>query len=231
MPTHPRARYLATVLTVCACMALPATSQARSRRAKSGVKKLAMERFSANPRDVKVIGTAEASGLGAAALVRVESIGAPACYLLHLDGTVRTATRVTQTLRLPVCAVYEKHARLGRLKAVKLTTRRSAFLVYLDSKRADIPAQGTESRRLWGIYAKQGEELAAVFERTSTSFESKKNKAVNQTEVCKAPDFVVGDEPTSLSVKCVNAAMHGPTMDRRESTVHYRWQDGRFVLR
>ncbi len=210
-------------------LTLPTTkAEARSKR---GVKKLAMKEFDAGSRDVSVMDTAKGSDRGGAALVRLTTSDVASCRLLILDKAPRKAKAIVKSLRMPVCPAYDKHARDGKLERVPFTTSRSAWRVRVGSKRVDALAKGVETRQFWGLYADIGRGTTPVFERTATSFESKANKAINQTEVCEAPVFPVGHEPTTLTVQCIARSMLGQAMTRKNVTHHYKWQHGRFSLR
>jgi hypothetical protein len=93
----------------------------------------------------------------------------------------------------------------------------------------DALAKGVETRRFWGIYASGGgDSVHAVFERTSTSFHSQANKAINQAEVCEAPVIASGDAPSTLSIACDTEAMLGHSLKKKHSTFNYVWQGNRF---
>ena len=216
---------LCAAFTLTAVAVTPNTADARGSRK---LKKLAMKRFHVDSGEVSIVRKAPAKGMGSAAIARVERSEAPTCYLMVLDSS---ASKVKTTVRLPVCPAYGKHSRSAKLKAVPLTSHKQAWRVYLASKRVDMPARGGETRRLWGLYADMGTGTKKVFARTSTSFTSKVNKAVNQTEVCEAPQFPVGDEPTTLRLSCKTSAMLGITMDTRRTTLNYKWADGAFRRR
>ena len=203
-------------------------------RVKRGAKHVAMEKFNAGPRELSVVATAQGPGKGnpeSAALVRVQTADVAVCHLLILDAAAKVATKVLHSVRLPVCATYDKDARSGRLKRVALTTSRSAYLVSVYSKRMDSFAKGVETRRFWGLYADVGGGTKAVFERTSTSFTSHEDKNINQAEECKAPAYAVEDEPTLLTISCQIQTMLNGLPDRTHSEFQYRWQGGRFELR
>ncbi len=219
---------LATLLGLTLVLAATAP-EARARGAR-GVKKLAMKRFDCGAREVKVLGTAKAPGKGGAALVRLQNSDVPVCQLLILDGPPRRAKSVVRAVRLPVCAAYDKEARQAKLDVVPFTSRVSAYRVSVFSKRMDAIAKGVEKRRFWGLYADMGTGVGAVFERTSTSFKSQVNKAINQSEVCEAPTFSVADKPTKLSVQCVSETMLGGAATRKRTTVNYTWSGTRFSL-
>lgn len=200
--------------------------QARPAR---GPKQLAMKQFDVSAREVTVVATAKADGRGGAALVRLQNVDVPTCHLLVFDVPPNAATQVAASARLPVCAAYDKDVRSGKLERVALTSSRSAWRVSVLSRRVDAMAKGVETRRLWALYADVGAGLTPIFERTSTSFDSKADKAINQAEVCDAPVFAVDDEPTSLTVQCDVDSMVGRYMRRKRSTFNYLWQGGRFV--
>ncbi len=200
-------------------------------RSKRGVKRLAMKRFDVGSRDVSVIATARSGTKGGAAIVRLKNADVPVCYLLLLDAAPRKAKAVKKAFRTGVCAAYDKHARSARLKSVALTTRRNAWRVFVLSKRVDALAKGQETRRLWALYSDDGAAAKTLFERTSTAFESKSNRAFNQAEVCEAPSFPVADTPTTLVMNCDSAStLEGRTTTKR-NTFKYAWSTGRFVLR
>lgn len=203
-------------------------------RAKRGAKHVAMQKFNASPREVSVVATAKGPGKGnpeSAALVRVQTSDVAVCHLLILDGPAKAATKALHSVRLPVCAAYDKDARASRLVRIPLTTSRSAYRVSVYSKRMDSFAKGVETRRLWGLYASEGGRVQAVFERTSTSFASHEDKNINQSEECRAPTFAVEDEPSLLTISCEVQTMLNGLPDRTHSEFKYRWQGGRFQAR
>ncbi len=209
----------------------PMTAHARSKR---GVKKLAMKRFDVSSSDVSVIATAKgalrSSKIGAA-IVRLKHEAVPVCRLLILDGAPRSAKNVVKDIRLPVCAAYDKDARKASLRRVDFTTRKGAFLANLFSKRMDAIARGVETRRFWGLYADDRSGAKTVFERTSTSFKSQVNKAIDQTETCEPPSFSVSDKPSTLTIDCKTQTTLAGALNTKRSSFRYQWKHGRFARR
>jgi hypothetical protein len=214
------------LLSTAAVAATVPPSSATARGRDGGIKALAAAKLGIDARDVSVLATAEDNGKGAA-LVRVHS-DVPRCHLLTFDGRPKAATAVEATVRLPVCAVYDKDARGAKLERVKLTSRQGAWRAYTDSKRMDALAKGVETRRFWGLYASGSAGFGAVFERTSTSFKSQANKAINQAEVCEAPALALGDSPSTLTITCDTEAMLGAALKKKRTTFAYRWSGSRF---
>ncbi len=219
--THAPLLLAAVALTT---MLAPNVGHARSKR---GVKKAAMKRFSASSREVSVIATAKASS-GGAAIVRLQNSDVPTCYLLVLNAPPKRATKIVKAFRTRVCAAYDKHARAAKLRHVPLTTRLSAWRVFVLSKRVDALAKGQETSRFWALYSDAGAASKSLFERTSTSFESKTNSAYNQAEVCQPPAFPVGDEPTTLTMTCDSESMLQGIVTRKRNVFQYAWKGGRF---
>ncbi|MEY3014999.1 MAG: hypothetical protein RIT45_3734 [Pseudomonadota bacterium] len=197
-------------------------------RGKGGAKALAMAHFSAGPREVAIIASATADGAGAVVVRLARDV--PVCHLLVLDAAPGRATEVKAAARLDVCAVYDKDAKSARLARVPLTSRHGAWRVFTESKRMDAMAKGVETRRLWALYSDRGGSLDNVFRRVSTSFQSKANRAVNSAERCDAPEFAVGDEPTTLQIGCETEAMLGDSLKKQRTTFRYTWSGSRFDL-
>ncbi|HAN30687.1 MAG TPA: hypothetical protein DCQ06_03735 [Myxococcales bacterium] len=195
-------------------------------RGARGAKKLAMKRFDASSREVKVI----ASHRSGAALVRLQTGDVPVCHLMKLNTSPARATSVLNSVRLSTCATYDKEARSARLKEVKLTSRTKAYQVFILSKRMDAIAKGVEIRRMWGLYQATKERINRLFERTSTSFKSQVNKAINQSEVCEAPVIAQASTPGPLTLKCLTETMLGGAVKRKTNTYRYIWSEERYML-
>ncbi|MCO4761553.1 MAG: hypothetical protein KC502_08625 [Myxococcales bacterium] len=210
-------------LAICA----PHSAEARPKR---GAKRLAMAHFSVDSREVNVVASAKPVAKEGAVVVRLQHTDVPVCHLLIVNGSARKATKIMRAVRLPVCAAYRKEAKASRLSRVQLTNTRHAYRVQLLSKRMDAIAKGVEYRRFWGLYADMGTGMRAVFERTSTSFKSQVNKAINQAETCEAPAIVLGAKPTTLTIACNSESMLGGGLKKTRTTVRYHWSAGRFSL-
>lgn len=219
-----------TTLTIVCSLSIGLFSTAAQARGKRGVKGLAMKHFSVGAREVSVIASTKSSGKGGAAIVRLQHTDVPVCQLLVLNAAPRKATSIVKAIRLRVCAAYGKEAKKARLTEVQLTNGRRAYRTNVLSRRMDAIAKGVETLRFWGIFADMGTGFRAVFERTSTSFKSQKNKAVNQAEECRPPAFPVGATPTTLTIACTSVRMLGGAATRKTSTVKYHWEAGRFLL-
>lgn len=225
MNTWKRTCTLFAAVAVAGLVLAPVSAEAKRKR---GVKRLAMKRFDVGSREVSVIATAKDGNRGAA-LVRLKHMDVPVCQLLILDAPARSAHNIVNAVRLPVCAAYDKEAHSVGLKRIQITTDRGGYQVNVLSKRMDAIAKGVEIRRLWGIYADFGSGMTAVFERTSTSFESRVNDAINQSEVCEAPTFTVDDRPGNLSISCVTKTTLDGHVHKQRSTFNYRWDMRRFA--
>jgi hypothetical protein len=219
------------VVTTLSALAIGLVAAPAHARAKRGVKSLAMKRFNVGSREVAVIASTKSSSKGGAAIVRLQHTDVPVCQLLVLNAAPRKATAIVKTIRLRVCAAYSKEAKKARLDEVQLTNGRRAFRASVLSRRMDAIAKGVETLRFWGLFADMGTGFRAVFERTSTSFKSQVNKAVNQAEECRPPAFPVGTSPTTLTIGCTSVRMLGGAATRKTATVAYHWEAGRFVLR
>lgn len=218
-------------LTVVALAGVTVVTGPAVARTARGVKKLAMARFNVSAREIGIVAKANATSQGDAVVVRLLNTDVPVCQLLILDARAAAATKIVTAIRLPVCAAYTKESRDSRVTRVQLTNGRSAYRVNLNSRRMDAIAKGVETLALWGLYADMGTGFRAVFERTSTSFKSQVNNAVNQAETCSAPTFAVSVSPTTLTIACTTVRMLGGAATRKTATVPYQWQDGRFALR
>jgi len=225
LPMTVHLRAFACALVICLLGAIPAANAGPKR----AIKKLAVRHFSVESRDARVIATASSPDKKRAALVRLQNNDVPVCHLLLISG--KRKLKLDKAIRLSVCAAYDKDARAAKLKRVPLTTHRDAWRVFVLSKRVDAMAKGLETRRFWGLYTNAGSLSSTVFERTSTSFKSKANRAVNQAEICDAPVFSVADAPTTLTMNCKTEAMLGGYIKRNTATFKYGWMGGRFILK
>lgn len=210
-------------MLVATFLVAPTLAEARSAR---GAKRLAMKRFDASSREVKVI----AKHSSGAAVVRLQTADVPVCHLLKLNGSPARATEILGSARLSVCASYDKEARAARLTQVSISERLKAYRVFILSKRMDAIAKGVEIRRMWALYKDSKQSVGKLFERTSTSFKSQVNKAINQSEVCEAPALTVGATPGPLTIKCATETMLGGAVKRKTNSYRYTWSAGMYVL-
>lgn len=197
--------------------------------------KLVAEYLKANPKDVRIL--ASAAGLadeaGGGTLVRVDDGadgGNPVCYLLLLAGRPASPARVDASLKFAVCprADQGKTSLLQRINIGK----RNAWLLRLESARWDTNAKGGESQLYWAIATDMGDGagLRTVFERTSTTFKSKDQPALNQSEVCDAPTVAISaGEPQGASIACKVETMIGTLPKRAEQTFGYMWDGSQFA--
>jgi hypothetical protein len=208
---------------------------AASAKASPALAKLAAEYLKANPKDVRVLvaaaGMAEEPGGGA--LVRVDDGadgGNPICYLLTLAGRPSSPARIDASLKFAVCPRADQ-GKTSRLERMNLG-RRNAWLLRLDSARWDSMAKGGESALYWAIATDMGDGagLRPVFERTSTTFKSKDQAALNQSEICKTPTVAISaGEPQGASIVCDVESMMGTLAKRSEMTFGYMWDGSQFA--
>ncbi|MBM4342040.1 MAG: hypothetical protein FJ100_01490 [Deltaproteobacteria bacterium] len=199
------------------------------------VVRLAAEAFSGNAKDIALLAVANPldreSSEGSAALVRLDDGrdgGLPTCYLLELQGKPYSPGRIAAQQRMSVCpAGAPKGAQLSR---VALSGRHEAWQVRLESARYDSKAGGGETAAFWGLFARQGGDLRSLWERTSTTFKSKGDVALNQSEVCGAPQIVAGSqEPDSVTVVCDTETMAGKLPKRARLTFKSSWAGDRYI--
>jgi hypothetical protein len=196
---------------------------------------LAAPAVRAEARDMTLIATAAPDAKenrnGSAVLVRVDvgkDGGLPACWLLELLGRPATPGKITASFKLSVCpGGPTKGSTLAR---VHLGGKRWAWRARIEAVRADTHAKGLETRVLWALAADLGEGQGTklVLERTSTTFKSQKDPAVNQMEQCQAPEVVQGggDDPNewpALVMACETETMLGTLPKRESATVRYVW--------
>lgn len=222
-------------------MLLATTAQAKgvSAGGKGGpvLTKLVAEQFKVSPKDVKILTSAAPNPEepGGAALVRVDDGtdgGNPVCHLVLLAGRPATPAKIDATLKFSVCPRADQ-GKASVLKRISLG-RRNAWLLKLDSQRYDLMAKGGESQLLWAIATDMGDGagLREVFERLSTTFKSKEQPALNQSEVCQEPKVAISaGEPQGLSITCDLESMLGNLTKRTQSNFGYMWDGSSFAAK
>ncbi len=197
--------------------------------------KLAAEYLKANVKDVRVLITAAplADEAGGGALVRVDDGadgGNPICYLLATAGRPSSPAKIDASYKFAVCprADQGKTTLLSRINL----GRRNGWLLRLEAARWDSMAKGGEAQLYWAIAADLGDGagLRPVFERTSTTFKSKDQPALNQSEVCKTPTVTISaGEPQGASITCDIETMHDHIVKKSQQTFSYMWDGSQFA--
>lgn len=201
------------------------------------VAKLLAEAESANLRDITVIAVAEPlereHTTGSAALVRLDDGrdgGLPNCWLLELAGRPSAPGKIDAKMRLSVCpSGSTKGAQLTR---TPLSKAMEAWQVRLEQIRYDSKGGGSEQSILWGLYGKtQGSsEVQPLWERTSTTFKSRTDPTVNQSEVCQAPQLdASGQEPGPIAILCDTETTLGKLPKRAKQTFRSAWSGNRYI--
>ncbi len=201
------------------------------------VAKLLAEAESANLRDITVIAVAEPlereHSSGSAALVRLDDGrdgGLPNCWLVELAGRSSAPGKIDAKMRLSVCpGGSTKGAQLVR---APLSKAMEAWQVRLEQIRYDSKGGGSEQSILWGLYGKtQGDtEARALWERTSTTFKSRTDPTVNQSEVCQAPQLdATGQEPGPIAIQCDTETTLGKLPKRAKQTFRSVWSGNRYI--
>lgn len=201
------------------------------------VARLLAEAESANLRDITVITVAEPlereHASGSAALVRLDDGrdgGLPNCWLVELAGRPAAPGKIDAKLRLSVCpSGSTKGAQLAR---APLSKSMEVWQVRLEQLRFDSKGGGSEQSILWGLYGKtQGDaEARALWERTSTTFKSRTDPTVNQSEVCQAPQLdASGQEPGPIAIECNTETMLGKLPKRAKQTFRSAWSGNRYL--
>ena len=201
------------------------------------VARLLAEAESANLRDITVIAVAEPlereHASGSAALVRLDDGrdgGLPNCWLVELAGRPSAPGKIDAKMRLSVCpGASTKGAQLLR---APLSRSMEAWQVRLEQLRFDSKGGGSEQSILWGLYGKaQGDsETRALWERTSTTFKSRTDPSVNQSEVCQAPQLdSSSQEPGPIAIECSTETTLGKLPKRAKQTFRSSWSGNRYV--
>ena len=228
-------RFLLTMAMMLVAIPAMAKGAAPSAKASPALTKLAAEFLKAHPKDVRVLAAAApmAEEAGGAALVRVDDGadgGNPICYLLTLAGRPSSPAKIELSLKFAVCPRADQ-GKTTRLERISLG-RRNAWLLRLDAARWDSMAKGGESQLYWAIATDMGDGagLRPVFERTSTTFKSHDQPALNQSEICKAPTVTISaGEPQGASIACDIESMLGTMVKRTQSTFSYMWDGSQFA--
>ncbi len=227
-------RFLLTIAMLL--LTVPALAkEAPAGKAGPALAKMAAEYLKANPKDLRVLATAAPlpEEPGGGALVRIDDGadgGNPICYLLTLAGRPSSPARIEASLRFTVCPRADQ-GKTSRLERISLG-RRNAWLLRLDSARWDAMAKGGEAQLYWAMATDMGDGagLRAVFERTSTTFKSKDQPALNQSEICKAPTVTISaGEPQGANIVCDIEAMHDHLVKKSQQTFSYMWDGSQFA--
>lgn len=199
------------------------------------VARLAAEALGTNAKDIQILAVANPldreNNAGSAALIKVDDGrdgGLANCHLLELAGKPYGPGKIEAQMRTSVCP--QGAAKGVQLARVALSGRHEAWQVRLETARYDSKAQGGETAILWGLYVRDGSSLRGVWERTSTTFKSKADPAMNQAEVCSAPQISQGSQdPDSVTVDCDTETMAGNLPKRRKQSFKSTWQGDRYV--
>ncbi|MSQ81934.1 MAG: hypothetical protein EXR77_03335 [Myxococcales bacterium] len=235
-PAMRRRAPLSAVLTLL--LVVPVSAHAGKKSASASghpVVRLAAQALGGNVRDIALLAVAvpleREKADGSAALVRLDDGrdgGLPTCYLLELAGKPYGPNKIEAQQRMSVCpAGPPKGAQLSR---VAISGRHEAWQVRLESARYDTKAQGGEMAVFWGLLVRSGSEIKSLWERTSTTFKSKTDVALNQAEVCTPPQITVGgQEPDLVTVHCDSETMAGKLPKRAKLTFKSSWAGDRFL--
>lgn len=235
--SKPRFAALALCVTV-GSLSLPVDAAGKKSSGGGGghpIVRLAAETFSGSTKDIALLAVANPldreSSEGSAALVRLDDGrdgGLPTCYLFELQGKPYSPGKIAAQQRMSVCpAGTPKGVQLAR---VALSGRHEAWQVRLESARYDSKAGGGETAAFWGLFSRQGGDFKSLWERTSTTFKSKSDVALNQSEQCGAPQIATGSqEPESVTVVCDTETMAGKLPKRARLTFKSSWAGDRYI--
>ena len=228
-------RYLLMILGLLATAPLLAKGPPPAPKGNALLAKMAAEQLLVSVKDVRVLTSAAPmpEEAGGAMLVRADDGsdgGNPICYLMLLAGRPATPARIEATLKFQVCprADQGKNTLLQRVNL----GRRNAWLLRLEASRYDTLAKGGELQSYWAMATDMGDGagLRPVFERQSTTFKSKEQAAVNQSEMCKEPKVQISaGEPQGLTILCDVEAMLGTQLKRTQTTFGYMWDGSQFA--
>ena len=211
---------------------LAGAGMAQAKPAPSPVVQLAAAALGADARDVRVLASAvpapREQAAGSAVIVQVDDGrdgGVPGCFLLELAGRPTAPGSVTSQTRLSICPAGAE-TKQTKLLRVQLSLKHDAWLSFTANQRVDSYAKGMSKSGLWALVGKTDPagETRLLFERTSTSFQSKADPSANAMEVCQQPKIAAdGVEPTTLTLQCATETMLGKQVKRGSLTASFSW--------